>query len=84
MLGCSTVEGRRKVIGGTFVEEKFDMLAVSETKSKWNGRLNICVCVCVCVCVRVRACGRAWVCGRAGASARVCACVHEVVGVKGM
>ena len=34
MCGCSTLEGKREVIGRMFVKQKFDVLALSETKLK--------------------------------------------------
>ena len=34
VCGCSTLKGKKEVIGRTFVEEKFDMLVFSETKLK--------------------------------------------------
>ena len=35
--GCSMLEDKREVIGRMFVEQKFDVLAVSETKVKGKG-----------------------------------------------
>ena len=35
--GCSTLEGKREVIGRMFAERKYDVLALSETKMKGKG-----------------------------------------------
>ena len=37
MCGCSTIEGHREVIERMFVEQKFDVLVLSETHLKENG-----------------------------------------------
>ena len=35
--GCDTLEGEREVIGRMFVEQKFEVLVLSETKLKGKG-----------------------------------------------
>ena len=36
--GCWTLEGKREVIGRMFAEQKFDVLALNETKLKGKGK----------------------------------------------
>ena len=37
MLGCSTIESKRREIGSLFVERKKDVLALCDTKMKGKG-----------------------------------------------
>ena len=39
--GCSTLESKRQVTGTMFVKQKFDVLALSETKLKEKGECEI-------------------------------------------